>query len=519
MEFLDVLLEYFNLFRFCANKLGEDNKDIKFFDKIINIIDEVKNGGKVQYIDEMEFKHIKNTLPKYDISSHLDEFIKNTYNTSKEDSSLSGVTNTVINNVSRGIDFVMYDIMFNLNKYNLYLMNKKVKSQDIPINSDITFYNLDVKLKDILNYLEVNIDEVDSNLLSDISKYANLKSFKEMAITLKTDNGLKRVMFDKIEDKNVLLSILLHSNMESINSVLNIFESESVNVNKAIGIPSIFIKDVISSKCKYNCVICNYDNFVSNYNLMKKYGIDFKKMLNYPVYFINDSKVNESLFAKLENIGINPKNIFMYIGGKFVTNPNLVFENIQVLKQYNIELTDDNNNNGYTIIGMNNLAEVIDFFLEKDVFNSNYDGLDKIDLIRGLTIKKGYNNYLSCKDKAFYGKINIASSKSDKFSDENLSDERINSFFDNHNSIKDTVSLLDSKYLVDNITYSFGVNRVSRNRLLRNLCNYKGKGNDDILFRDALEYKSNTANLNEVEKLIMPLLEMGEESVKLSQRV
>ena len=51
MEFLDVLLEYFNLFRFCANKLGEDNKDIKFFDKIINTIDEVKNGGKVQYID------------------------------------------------------------------------------------------------------------------------------------------------------------------------------------------------------------------------------------------------------------------------------------------------------------------------------------------------------------------------------------------------------------------------------------------------------------------------------------
>lgn len=304
MEFLDVLLEYFNLFRFCANKLGEDNKDIKFFDKIINTIDEVKNGGKVQYIDEMEFKHIKNTLPKYDISSYLDEFIENTYNTSKEDSSLSSVVNTVINNVSRGIDFVMYDIMFNLNKYNLYLMNKKVKSQDIPINSDITFYNLDVKLKDILNYLEVNVDEVDSNLLSDISKYANLKSFKEMAITLKTDNGLKRVMFDKIEDKNVLLSILLHSNIETINSVLNIFEGESVNINKAIGIPSIFIKDIVSSKCKYNCVMCNYDNFINNYNLIKENNVDFKKMLNFEVFFVNDYNINKMLVDKLNSVEV-----------------------------------------------------------------------------------------------------------------------------------------------------------------------------------------------------------------------
>ena len=182
-------------------------------------------------------------------------------------------------------------------------MNKKVKSQDIPITSDINFNTIDVKLKDVLSYLEVSENDIDKDLLSDLSKYVNLDKFKAFAISIKTDSGMRRVLFDKLEDKNVLISIMLHSSLENVDNIIKIFMSENANINKVVSnIPSIFIKDLVSSKCKYNCVMCNYDNFVNNYSLIKENGVDFKKMLNFDIFFINDFNVNRGLVDKLNKM-------------------------------------------------------------------------------------------------------------------------------------------------------------------------------------------------------------------------
>ena len=182
-------------------------------------------------------------------------------------------------------------------------MNKKVKSQNIPISSDINFDNIDLKLKNVLDYLEIKENDIDKDLLSDLSKYIDMNEFKQFAISIKTDNGMKRILFDKIEDKNILVSIMLHSNLENVNNIINIFESENANINKVVSnIPSIFIKNLVNSKCKYNCVMCNYDNFINNYNLIKENDVNFKKMLNFSAFFVNDYNTNKGLVEKLNSM-------------------------------------------------------------------------------------------------------------------------------------------------------------------------------------------------------------------------
>lgn len=303
MEFIDVLLEYFSMFKKYEDSNNKDKNKLKNIDNIINILNNVKNRtDKIQYITN--YKEVSKLASECDVNSILDDYLKEKYNLDRD--SVNGYLKDIVNNINKGIDFVIYDIMLNLNRYNIYLMNKKVKSQDIPITTDINFDNINVKLKDILDYLDVNEDVIDKDLLNDLSKYVDLDKFKEFAISIKTDNGMRRILFDKIEDKNVLVSIMLHSSIDIIDNIIKIFVSENANINKVVSnIPSIFIKDLVSSKCKYNCVMCNYDNFINNYNLIKENGVDFKKMLNFDVFFINDFNTNKGLVDKLNSMEVS----------------------------------------------------------------------------------------------------------------------------------------------------------------------------------------------------------------------
>ena len=299
MEFENILLEYFSMFKICEQN-GENDKNIlKILDNNISVIKSAKESNKIQYITD--FKFIGKFRDRFDLSGILDNYLKENYKLTTDN--VEGYLKDIVNNINKGMDFVMYDIMLNLNRYNIYFMNKKVKSQNIPISSDINFDNIDLKLKDVLDYLEIKENDIDKDLLSDLSKYIDMNEFKQFAISIKTDNGMKRILFDKIEDKNILASIMLHSNLENVNNIINIFESENANINKVVSnIPSIFIKNLVNSKCKYNCVMCNYDNFINNYNLIKENDVNFKKMLNFSAFFVNDYNTNKGLVEKLNSM-------------------------------------------------------------------------------------------------------------------------------------------------------------------------------------------------------------------------
>lgn len=96
------------------------------------------------------------------------------------------------------------------------------------------------------------------------------------------------------------------------------------------------------------------------------------------------------------------KNILLHCGNIVVTNPNLIFENIGVLKEYGIPLSNDDNNNGYTILGMNNLKDRLDYLIKNNLWTGKEGNLDPIDHIRGLIIKDGY---MTCKNSSVYDKI------------------------------------------------------------------------------------------------------------------
>lgn len=296
MDSINILIDYFSMFKKSEISGSNDAKILKKIDDILHILNETKDRtGKTQYLTD--FNMIEEIVKKYDVSDIVDDYLSEKHDT------VPSYVSDIKNSVNKGLDNVLYDVFYNLCRYNNYLSNKKVKSQDLSINADISFDSLDVKLKDVLNYLDIKDDSLDKSLIDDLSKMVDLNEFKEFAIAIKTDNGMRRVLFDKIEDKNVLVSILLHSNLEIVDSIIKIFENENANLTKVVSnIPSIFIKDLKSSKCKYKDILTNYNNFNKNYSYLKENDIDFKKMLNFPVFFINDFERNMAILKRIDSL-------------------------------------------------------------------------------------------------------------------------------------------------------------------------------------------------------------------------
>ena len=268
------------------------------------------------------------------------------------------------------IDSILNDIILNVNRYNIYLMNKKIKFAIPVLDNDIPLDNIKIDISDILNYLEVKEEELDASLVKDLKKYVDKEVFQNFAKDIKTSDDLERVLFDKIEDKNILVSILLHSNIENVRNIVKVFKEKEVNINKVVSnIPTIFIKNKINDNVKYD-VLCHYDTFMDNYALSNEFSIDFKKMMKFPVFFLNDVETNKNLINRLISVGAKPANVLEYAGNVLVLKPEIVFNNIETLKFHGVELTDDENNNGYTILGMANLDSRIDYLIEKELWKN-----------------------------------------------------------------------------------------------------------------------------------------------------
>ena len=268
------------------------------------------------------------------------------------------------------IDSILNDIILNVNRYNIYLMNKKIKFAMPVLDNDIPLDDVKIDISDILNYLEVKEEDLDENLIKDLKKNVDKEVFQNFAKDIKTSDDLERVLFDKIEDKNILVSILLHSNIENVRSIVKVFKDKEVNINRVVSnIPTIFIKNKINDNVNYE-VLCHYNTFMDNYELSNEFNIDFKKIMKFPVFFLNDVETNRNLINKLISVGAKPANVLEYAGNVLVLKPEIVFNNIETLKFHGVALTDDENNNGYTILGMANLDSRIDYLIEKELWKN-----------------------------------------------------------------------------------------------------------------------------------------------------
>jgi len=267
------------------------------------------------------------------------------------------------------IDSILNEIILNVNRYNIYLMNKKIKFALPNLDIDIPLDEVKIDISDILNYLEIKEEDLNASLVKDLKKFIEKDKFQDFAKSIKTSNDLERVLFDKIVDKDILVSILLHSNIELVRNVINIFKEKEVNINKVVtNIPTIFIKEKINNSCKYD-VLCHYDSFTNNYKLLEEYGIDFKKVMKFPVFFLNDVENNKKLIDKLIEKEIKPSNILENVGNMFVLNPETIFNNIDTLKFHGVDFKDEEDT-GYTIIGMSDLDSQIDYLIEKGLWKN-----------------------------------------------------------------------------------------------------------------------------------------------------
>jgi len=517
LDGINILLEYFECFKeFFLNK-EDANKTLKEIDKIISILTTTKDrSDKISYL--VDYNQIEKIINEIDTSELLNILLKK-YNTTideyKDSDKIPTYVKDMIGSSNKGIDNVLYDVMLNINRYNVYYMNIKVRNTltEDNLDNDLPLMNkINVKLKDILYYLEVDATTIDPKLLYDINKYEDTDKLYNRAIELKSGIGFMHFIYDRLKDKEVLLTILLHSSDETINNVKEVFDRYNVNMSKVIdSIPSIFIKEPINSKCKYR-VLENYNNFMNNVKLIEENSLDFKRMVNFPVFLVNDSENNRIILEKFKSMNLNVKNIYEHVGSIVAINPSIVFNNIEVLKLYGIELTDDNNNNGYTLLGMKNLCNKLDYLIEKGLWKKS-DGinLDNIDLIRGLIIK---DDYLCCKNNIKCDKLDITSHEK-KFKNEMFNEERLNHLYKKYPEIKKLVVELDNKYFnFEEGYYVINGSIISRNRLLRNLSNYASKADSKEILFDSLNYCSNSSE--EINEDFIDSLEMGGTNVKLS---
>ena len=243
---IEVLESYFNK---CVELMEQGELDSKYIRKVNKILDTVSTRRYITDLNEIQLL--------------INEFEKT------------------------DVDSILNDIMLNINRYNIYLMNKKVKFTIPVLDNDIPDANIEIGLKEVLNYLDVKEEDLDLNLMNDLKHFVDLESFESFAKYIKTSNDLVRVLYDKILDKNVLVSILLHSNIDIVNNVIDIFKKYNANLNRVVNnIPYIFIDEKINEKCKYS-IETNYSKFINNVSLLEKYNINFKNMMYHPVYFVN----------------------------------------------------------------------------------------------------------------------------------------------------------------------------------------------------------------------------------------
>ena len=527
MDGIEILLKYFNIIKRIELKNDNNANILKKIDELLKLIEDAKTrSNKIRYIDSFNF--IEELVKKYDASLLFEEIKADTLSTYslnsieevKNNDNIPNYIKDIINNINnKGTDNILYDIMLNVNRYNIYFMNKKIKKQELPIDSDISILNespeVDIETH-VLPYIEADINELDNDLVTDLKRYADVDKFRNMATFIKAEIGATHALYEKIEDKNILASILLHSNIEILKTVCNIFkENNNASLSYvASNIPSIFIKNPINSRCKFD-VLCHYDNFIENVKLIQNNELDFKRLVKFSVFLVNNPDKNKNLIERLQMLKVNVKNVLEHVGNIITIKPEVVFNNINTLALYGIELTDDNNNYGYSLLGMEELDIKLDYLIEQGLWKKS-DGVnhDNIDLIRGLIIK---DNYLKWKNNYKYDKLSNTSLENEEFSKEPFDIIKRDSLLERYPEIQEIESsLLNNEDSYYGVEVNGELSKISRNRVLRNLNNYKGKGDFREKLLKALNHQSNVKNSEEVFGAIKQPLEMGDRSVKLS---
>ena len=278
----------------------------------------------------------------------------------------------------------MLQIMLFINNNNLSIMKVDVKEPDYKVYS----YNKNIvneSILEILDKLNIIYDDLPHYVKSEL-KNTDVENFKENYALVRKNKVEDYGVLHLINKNNILarLALLLYATPDSIKAVVDSVKDSKgivdIRLMKTIMqyiLPAILIKEneFAYPKCK---------EFLSNMKLLKSLGVNYRTLIiKNPLFMLTNNDILNYNLNYVEDYGANKKTIINKCYKTLSLYPSLIIENMNVLKNHNIDLVDyfSPNNNNYNLLKVRNLDKKINYLSElyKDKIDfNNYKELTKL---------------------------------------------------------------------------------------------------------------------------------------------
>ena len=284
-------------------------------------------------------------------------------------------------------DTNMLDIMGYVSRHNINILSSKTLEDTINISGELKLSELDEDVKDVLNKVEINYNElsIDYKLLIKNTPKEHIINIYELIKHNKVEDYGILHLIDRKSDESKLL-ILLLSNINIIKEIVDLFRDNNNDIDiKSLKIVINTLLPVFINKDNsfYNPL---YNNFISNIKLFNSLNINVSGLLKKcPIIFIVEpDKLNNLLNILNNKYKVDKKKVINKLYKTMSLDIDLVLTNIDILKKYlDVEkyLKGDNYN----------LLKVIDLDKKINIIKNKYD-MTKVEEINNNLVKEIYDN-------------------------------------------------------------------------------------------------------------------------------
>lgn len=419
----DIVVDNINLVELLRSIIVNPNCLADMTDPIIDkIISETKHQDAKEYkssikrvrdllIGKRDYKLNVDLLPEYrdiinnvieDMTDILDKKVPGIVNVEEESKKCNDLLRKVrrrelindfkyIEELTMEYNAALYDqnllnIMKYINVHNLAILRTPKRN---PVKFDIRYIRrpkLDDRLKVILDRLEINYKSLPNYLLGELKK-CDVDQVSKTYMLIKKNKAEDYGILHLIDKKNTLakLVLVLYANTDSIKSVIDSVKDDKGNID--ITLLKILLNNVIT------CFIAirneyfrpRYYDYINNVKLLKENDIKYMELIRRnPLFMVCDNEVLAYTLNYAEKAHIDKRRLVNKCYKTLTLDPSLIIENIEVLKKYDIDLSEDSNNI-YNLLKVQKLDLKLQYFINK--FNLDSKHLD-LELINKLLVAK-----------------------------------------------------------------------------------------------------------------------------------
>lgn len=274
---------------------------------------------------------------------------------------------------------------------NTYISRKLVIPLETELEAEIPKKRRNMDWSDIFAYLNIDFKDIESNILKEMEKVTNFNSIGETARFIKNSKNPENRILNKLNDANIIVSILMYSNKKLISSVIDCFKDNGKVDTRCLGkaiesIPSIFMTNTTSN------IPGNYELFMTNFKILSDNRLDVRNIIiNKPILLISEN-IND-LLKSLNDYGELKNAIIENCGNILVRYPYLLEKNIDLLAKFGIDIRKCKIGKGFQVLGYldleTKLAKIKEMQYDDEVLENPENALESI---RGFFITQNYNS-------------------------------------------------------------------------------------------------------------------------------